>query len=263
MEQINLSGGRFNYIRQGEGAAVLLVHGLGSSLEDWQPQVEALSRHFRVYALDLRGHGASEPLRAPVSMGELAADVAEFIVAMDLEPCILVGISMGGMITFQLLAEHPHLVRAAAVINSSPCFPLDSWQARWQVALRFALVRLFGPAGMARLLAGRLFPKPEQAALRNRVMARIAGNDRRSYLHAMGAIPGWSALPGARRANTPLLVISGDRDYTPVAAKAAYVAQLRNARLEVIADSGHATPLDQPEALNRLLDAFVREHAAI
>ena len=75
MEQINLSGGRFNYIRQGEGAAVLLVHGLGSSLEDWQPQVEALSRHFRVYALDLRGHGASEPLRAPVSMGELAAEV--------------------------------------------------------------------------------------------------------------------------------------------------------------------------------------------
>ena len=58
-------------------------------------------------------------------------------------------------------------------------------------------------------------------------------------------------------------MISGDRDYTPVAAKAAYVAQLRNARLEVIADSGHATPLDQPEALNRLLDAFVREHAAI
>ena len=135
MEQINLSGGRFNYIRQGEGAAVLLVHGLGSSLEDWQPQVEALSRHFRVYALDLRGHGASEPLRAPVSMGELAADVAEFIVALDLEPCILVGISMGGMITFQLLAEHAHL-RAAAVINSSPCFP---WTAGRRVGRCAAL----------------------------------------------------------------------------------------------------------------------------
>ena len=60
----------------------------------------------------------------------------------------------------------------------------------------------------------------------------------------------------------PLLVVSGDRDYTPVDYKRAYLAQLRNARLEVIEDSGHATPLDQPQRLNRLLQAFIAEHSA-
>jgi len=44
--------------------------------------------------------------------------------------------------------------------------------------------------------------------------------------------------------------------------KRAYLGQLHNARLEVIADSGHATPLDQPEQLNRLLQAFIAEHSA-
>ena len=259
---LHLPTGRFAYIDQGQGTPVLLLHGLGSSLLDWQPQVEHLARYCRVLALDVRGHGQSEPLRAPSSMSALAGDVAAFIQALDIEPCILVGISMGGMLTFQLLAEQPQLVRAAVVINSAPSFPVDSWQIRGQIWLRLTLFRLFGLRGLAHMLAGKLFPKPEQQALREQVMQRIAGNDPVSYLHAMRSIPGWSALPAVARVETPLLVVSGDRDYTPLAYKRAYVAQLRNARLEVIEDSGHATPLDQPQRLNHLLDEFIAAHSA-
>jgi len=123
-------------------------------------------------------------------------------------------------------------------------------------------VRLLGLPALARMLAGKLFPKPEQQALRELVAERLASNDRTSYLHAMRAIPGWSALPAAGQAEVPLLVVSGDRDYTPVDYKRAYLAQLRNARLEVIEDSGHATPLDQPQRLNQLLQAFIAEHSS-
>lgn len=259
---LQLPSGRIAYIDQGQGVPVLLLHGLGSSLLDWQPQIEHLARYCRVLALDVRGHGQSEPLRAPSSMSALAGDVAAFIQALDIEPCILVGISMGGMLTFQLLAEQPALVRAAVVINSAPSFLVDNWQTRAQVWLRLSLIRLFGLPGLARMLAAKLFPKPEQQALRDLVALRIAGNDRTSYLNAMRTIPGWSSLPAVTRVDTPLLVVSGDRDYTPLAYKRAYVAQLRNARLEVIEDSGHATPLDQPERLNRLLDEFIAAHSA-
>jgi pimeloyl-ACP methyl ester carboxylesterase len=69
-------------------------------------------------------------------------------------------------------------------------------------------------------------------------------------------------VPAAGQAEVPLLVVSGDRDYTPVDYKRAYLAQLRNARLEVIEDSGHATPLDQPQRLNQLLQAFIAEHSS-
>lgn len=262
MEYIDLPNGRFTYIRQGRGYPVLLLHGLGSSLLDWQPQIEHLAPHCEVIAMDVRGHGRSEPLRAPVSMAELAADVADFIRALGIGPCLPVGISMGGMLTFQLLADHPELVRAAVVINSAPSFPIDSWKVRCQVWLRLGLVRLLGLPALARMLAGKLFPKPEQQALRELVAQRIAGNDRTSYLFAMRAIPGWSALPAAGEAEVPLLVVSGDRDYTPLDYKRAYLGQLRNARLEVVEDSGHATPLDQPERLNRLLQAFIAEYSA-
>lgn len=261
MAYIDLSTGRCAYICQGQGAPVLLLHGLGSSLLDWQPQIEHLARTCRVYALDLRGHGQSEPLRAPTSMAALAADVAEFIKRMGIGPCILVGVSMGGMLTFQLLAEQPHLVRAAVLINTAPSFPLGSWRIRGQILLRLALVRWLGLERFGRVLAGRLFPKPEQQALRALLAQRIAANDRCSYLHAMRAIPGWSALAAVRELQTPLLVVAGDRDYTPLAYKQSYVEQLGNAELVVIEDSGHATPLDQPERLNQLLTDFISQHA--
>ena len=66
MDYLNLPSGRFAYVRQGRGSPVLLLHGLGSSLLDWQPQIEHLAQHCEVFALDVRGHGQSEPLRAPV-----------------------------------------------------------------------------------------------------------------------------------------------------------------------------------------------------
>jgi len=261
MDFLNLPSGRIAYIRQGRGCPVLLLHGLGSSLLDWQPQIEHLAQHCEVFALDVRGHGQSEPLRAPVSMAELAGAVAGFIRALDIAPCIVVGISMGGTLTFQLQADHPQLLRAAVVINSAPSFPLDSWKVRAQVWLRLSLLRLFGLPALARMLAGKLFPKPEQQALRDLLSRRLAGNDPVSYLHAMRAIPGWSALPAAGQTQVPLLVVAGDRDYTPLEYKRAYLGQLRNARLEVVEDSGHATPLDQPQQLNALLQAFIAEHS--
>jgi 3-oxoadipate enol-lactonase len=261
MAYINLSRGRFAYVCQGQGVPVLLLHGLGSSLFDWQPQIEHLARTCQVYALDIRGHGQSELLHAPTSMPELAADIAEFIQAMNMAPCIVVGISMGGMLTFQLLAEQPQLVRAAVLINTAPSFPLTSWRVRGQVLLRLAMVRVLGLERFGRVLAERLFPKPEQQELRELLAERIAGNDRRSYLHAMRAIAGWSALEAVREVQTPLLVVTGDRDYTPLAYKQSYVEQLKNAQLRVITDSGHATPLDQPEQTNQLLSEFISLHA--
>jgi pimeloyl-ACP methyl ester carboxylesterase len=58
----------------------------------------------------------------------------------------------------------------------------------------------------------------------------------------------------------PALIVSGDHDYTPVSLKEAYAARMRHARVEVVARSRHVTPLDQTEAFNRLLLAFLAEH---
>jgi pimeloyl-ACP methyl ester carboxylesterase len=59
------------------------------------------------------------------------------------------------------------------------------------------------------------------------------------------------------RITCPTLIVSADHDYTPVALKRLYVGMIRGARLVVIEDSRHATPLDQPEIFNRTLLEFL------
>ena len=86
-------------------------------------------------------------------------------------------------------------------------------------------------------------------------------NDKRAYLASLDAIIGWGVRERLKRITCPTLVISADRDYTPVERKREYVAEMPNARLLVIENSRHATPLDQPERFNSALLAFLGETA--
>ena len=254
MNYLNSPSGRIAYIKAGAGQPIVLVHGLGSSVLDWQQQIDYLSQFYQVYALDLPGHGLSDKLKGPIQMSDFADDVANFIAAMDIQPCFVIGISMGGMITLQLLTQSPELVHAAAIINSAPNF--DSLKIRLIIMLRIILLRVFGPKLLARTVANNLFT-PSQKEYREIASQRIAATDRNSYILSLKAIFGWSVLDALKTVDKKLLVITGDRDYTPVSYKQEYVAKLNNAHLEIVRDSGHATPIDQPGRLNTLLHEFI------
>ena len=87
---------------------------------------------------------------------------------------------------------------------------------------------------------------------------RWAKNDKRAYLASFDAIVGWGVQEQLSKISCPTLVISADHDYTPVAQKEIYVKLLPDARLVVIEDSRHATPLDQPEVFNATLLEFLK-----
>jgi pimeloyl-ACP methyl ester carboxylesterase len=106
-------------------------------------------------------------------------------------------------------------------------------------------------------LGRNLFPKPEQADLRNKIAKRWAQNDKRAYLASFSAIVGWGVQEKLSRIACPTLIVTADHDYTPVAQKQVYTRLIANAELIVIEDSRHATPLDQPEAFNRVLMRFL------
>ena len=250
---------RLFYEEHGRGTPVLLIHGLGSSSLDWELQMLALAARHRVIALDIRGHGRSDKPRQRYHIVDFAGDVVALIEHLQLAPVHLVGISMGGMIGFQLGVDHPQLLRSLTIVNSAPEVKAKTPSDYLQLAKRWTLARVLNLNTTARALARLLFPKPEQAELRRKVEERWPRNDKRAYLAALDAIIGWGVREHLTRITCPTLVITGDRDYTPVALKQAYVDELPDARLLVIADSRHATPLDQPEHFNRGLLAFLQE----
>src|SRR5947207_2466572 len=117
MPTIQANGVDLYYEVHGSGEPVLLIHGLGSSTRDWAPQVPALSQRFQVIAFDVRGHGRSAKPKQRYSVKLFAADTAALIRTLDIAPAHVIGISMGGMIAFQLAVEAPQLVRSLVIVN--------------------------------------------------------------------------------------------------------------------------------------------------
>lgn len=252
-------GCQLHYEDYGHGMPVLLVHGLGSSTRDWEYQIPALTTHYRVIVIDVRGHGRSDKPQEPYSIAVFAEDVAALIEHLRLIDVHLVGISMGGMIGFQLGVDRPELLRSLTIVNSGPEVKPRSAKDYLEIAKRWTLSRLLSLDSIARALGHLLFPLPEQGDLRRKIEERWPQNDKRAYLSSLDAIIGWGVRDRLQRIQCPTLVITADRDYTPVSRKEAYVKELPNARLVVIENSRHATPLDQPERFNATLLDFLAE----
>ncbi|UVE18933.1 alpha/beta hydrolase [Pseudomonas sp. LS44] len=259
MSYFDYQGCQLHYEEYGHGAPVLLVHGLGSSTLDWEYQIPALSPHYRVIALDVRGHGRSAKPRERYSIAGFAEDVAGLIEHLGVGPVHLVGISMGGMIGFQVGADYPALLKSLTIVNSGPEVKAKKPSDYLMIAQRWTLSHLLSLEKIGKGLGRIQFPKPEQAELRSKIEQRWPRNDKRAYNASLNAIIGWGVREHLARITCPTLVISADHDYTPVAQKEAYVQELPNARLVVIDDSRHATPLDQPERFNTTLLDFLGE----
>jgi len=171
----------------------------------------------------------------------------------------LVGISMGGMIGFELATRRPELLKSLTIVNSAPEVKPRTLREYLEVARRLFLAHVLGLDTVGKALGKLLFPKPEQADLRRKIEQRWPQNDKRAYLSSLHAIIGWGVQERLGRITCPTLVVSADRDYTPVTLKQAYVERLPNARLVVIEDSRHATPLDQPQVFNSTLLDFLEQ----
>lgn len=113
-------GVSIRYIEKGEGEPVVLIHGFCANLDVmWllPGMVDGLAKEYRVIAIDCRGHGKSgKPHDAAKYGEEMVADVIRLLDHLKIEKAHLLGYSMGGMITFKLMTDHPE-----RVLSALPC----------------------------------------------------------------------------------------------------------------------------------------------
>jgi pimeloyl-ACP methyl ester carboxylesterase len=259
MPRAHVNGIGIYYETAGEGQPLLFLHGLGSSAQDWAPQVSVFQNGYRCITMDVRGHGQSDKPPGPYSVRQFAADAAGLLQALGIPSAHLIGLSMGGMIAFQMAVDMPGCVRSMVIINSEPEVPMRTLQEKMAVWQRLMLFRLFSMKKIGETIGARLFPDDNQAALRAAFVARWATNDKRAYLDATRALAGWSVRDRIASIAVPTLVIAADQDYTPVAAKEAYVRQMPDARLVVAENARHAVNFAQPEKVNPTIGAFLEE----
>ena len=249
---------RIHFEESGAGDALLFLHGLGSCGQDWLLQMPVFCPTFRVIAPDLHGHGQTDKPRKRVSIAQMTADVACLLDELGVKRTHIVGLSMGGCVAQQLALDDPARVRSLTLVNTFARFDPGAPGNAIPLGIRLGVLSVLGLPAQARFVAARMFPKPEQAQLRALAVERIASNDTATYYRLLFAISSFNVTRRLREIACPTLVIAGNRDTTvPLRAKKFLAEHIRGARFELVADSGHATPIDQPEAFNRLVMNFV------
>ena len=111
---------RWGYLEAGHGPLVVLVHGFTGSKENWLPLMRELAKRYRVVAPDLPGWGASER-QASADYGPIAQSkrLSAFLAALDEQPALLVGHSMGGQIAGLLVARQPAVAQRLVLMSSA------------------------------------------------------------------------------------------------------------------------------------------------
>lgn len=242
---------------------VLMLHGLGSAGADWMFQFGPLAEAgYRVLAPDLRGFGRSS---APpeVTAQAMAEDMALFLERIAAIPAHVVGISMGGAVALLLALDHPEVVRSLVLVNT--CARLRPRRAgEWLYILRRAFLTFFlGPDKQAKLVAQRVFPRPEQEALRTGLYQRIIHTNPCAYRSAMRSMMRFDVTARLGELRMPVLVVTGSEDTTvPPPLQQEMAQRIPGARQVVVEGSGHGVSIDNPEAFNRILLEFLKEAAS-
>ncbi len=239
---------------------ILFIHGLGSSTLDWEHQISFFEKHYKTLSIDLRGHGQTLGSDGNYSISLFANDVAAFLSEKKVKVHV-VGISMGGLVAFQLAVDYPELVKSMVIINSAVELPMDDPKVRKVIRLRKLIPRILGMKMMGKVIGKKVFPRPDQGDLRTLIATRWKNNKIKDYLKSVNALAGWTVKNHLHKIKQPVLVLGGANDYTTKAEKQEYTDLLPNASLAIIPDTGHAVTLENPVAVNRVIFDFLSSNS--
>ena len=132
------------YDEAGQGPAVVFSHGSMMDRTMFEPQLEALSDHYRVVAFDHRARGAR--WEGPYSLYDLADDCVRLLDSLQIERCVIAGMSMGGWMALRVVLRHPDRIDGLALIASSGLSYSEADQSNWEQHYR----RFLGAAQVGR-----------------------------------------------------------------------------------------------------------------
>ncbi len=128
---------RIHYRRLGQGPGLVLLHGFPQTGHMWRKVMSALAEGFTVVAPDLRGYGDSDRPAGGYDKRSMAADIADLIRALGLEPVVLVGHDRGARVAHRFALDHPALLTRLVLLDIAPTYDIyaqmdqHSARARW------------------------------------------------------------------------------------------------------------------------------------
>jgi len=251
----------------GQGLPLLLLHAFPLDHSMWREQA-VLADDLRLVVPDLRGFGQSHDPAGPVSMAQLADDVAALLDALHVERAVVCGVSMGGYVAQHVAARHPERVRGLILCDTK--LEADTPEARSARVDLAGKVGRLGQSILADAMIPRLLAHPrsgdpaatarrtENDALIRDMIERQRVPTIQAALAALGDRP--DMTDAMRHVRVPTLLVVGAEDQiTPPECLERAEAVIPNAKLLIVPAAGHLVPLEAPEVFNSAVLEFLAE----
>lgn len=267
MHVADIRGLRTRYWVGGEGAPLVLVHGLGGAAVNFTHLAPLLARERRVLVPDLPGHGGTASLPDVESLTDLAEHVRAVAAHEGMLPAAAVGYSMGGVVALRLAVARPEAVAALALVA-----PAGIVSATRRSATALGVSSVLRPARAAALLRGAIARRPNlripvfgfwgaddprglpPEAVLGFLQAQLEHTDVRG---ASRALVRDDPRPDLHRVGCPTVVVWGARDrLVPLDDGFEYARRLR-CPVRVVPAAGHLLVGEEPEACAALLEGFL------
>ncbi|MEP1035046.1 alpha/beta hydrolase [Ekhidna sp.] len=132
-ELVFVNGKKLYYEVYGEGTPLFLLHGYSLSSQSWKPYVEKFEKDYKVYLVDLTGHGKSDPFKDDLSIKSVGEDINALVSYLNLEKVKAIGFSFGGDVLFQLALINPSLIESMITIGAVGTWTVNDFPQYQQV----------------------------------------------------------------------------------------------------------------------------------
>lgn len=256
-------GARIYWEEHGSGPPLLLIMGLGYTLDMWNRALPALAENYRTVVFDNRGVGRSDVPPGPYSIQMMAADARAVMDAAGLDSAHVFGVSMGGMIAQEFALQYPELVKSLVLgctacggPKAVPAAPgvLHTLMARAQMTPEEAI------RAMIQFVYDDATPRErieEDLNIRRRTLASVEG-----YTWQVQAIIAWQSYGRLSQITAPTLVIHGETDKLVPPENGRLIAEtIPGAELLILPKASHIFVTDQTEASIEAVLSFLKHHS--
>jgi pimeloyl-ACP methyl ester carboxylesterase len=254
-------GTKIYWEEEGQGEPLLLIMGLGYTLEMWHRVKPLLTDRFQVISFDNRGVGKTDVPSSPYSIGDMASDAAAVLDAAAVDSAHVLGASMGGMIAQELALNHPQRVRSL-ILGCTACGGPDAVEAEPEVIQALMARADLTPEEGVRVMIPYIYDvnTPEEQIEEDLLIRMRTFPTPEGYLGQIQAIVGHSTFDRLGQIDIPTLVVHGQTDrLVPHANGEVLAAAIPGSRFVSIPDASHIFFTDQPEATRTAITGFLDE----
>lgn len=248
-----------NYQRDGEGPALVLLHGYAGGLGYWRPVTADLMNEFDVIAVDLPGFAGSADEPAADSIEGHASAVFGLMDDLGVDRFSLLGFSMGGMIAQEAAFSHPSRLETLILYGSSAIGDLPHRFEPWEAAIKG--VEAEGVEAIADKTSVTWFVKGKDDPYYAECREACRGASPEACVKVMRAMQHWTSVDRLGDIKIPTLVIVGDQDKSTKPSDSIVLWEgIEGSSFCVLPGCAHGAHMEKPGLFNRILADFLREH---